>query len=181
MTAEFASQLRIFGGQSRFAASNASGLEESGSNETESGESAAWLDARCAYKGAEFLVAADLSLAGLSCSVAAEGLRYDLVVDDGSRIFTVQVKSTGSPELLEGRSARYSFTVLAARRVADCVSREGTRAAYSSLVDVFAFVALDCRQILYRVFSEAPPRNVRILPSTFTDERRDLSRKEAFR
>ena len=53
--------------------------------------------------GAEYLVAADLTLAGHKCSVAAVGMPYDLVADIDCRLIRVQVKATAARQNTPGR------------------------------------------------------------------------------
>lgn len=143
-------------------------------------DSQGWRESMCCYKGAEFLVAADLSLAGYLCSLAAEGLPYDLVADDGCRLYTVQVKS--SSVLRSGYSAnamdRYEFGIL--RRGGHTKEAEERQKGRYQLVDVFALVALDRRMVLYRSANHVP-RNIRIRSAKFTVDMRDISRREAFR
>ena len=139
-----------------------------------------WRQQSCNYRAAEFLVAADLSLAGYFCSMAAEGLPYDLVVDNGARIFTIQIKSsTILTQPLGNRLPRHEFCILrhGGRGKA---AEDRMRDSYDRMVDVFALVSLTHRLIVYRQVIEIP-RNIRVLPDKFTPEMQELSRREAFR
>lgn len=129
----------------------------------------------CSYKGAEFLVAADLSLAGHLCSVAAEGLPYDVLVDMDGRIVRVQVKSTARSRAGNTPNAmdRYEFEVLRSGGKAGKDQRIKSR--YISGVDVFALVAVDLRLVIYRSAVDVP-RNIRIRAPKFTKEAQDASR-----
>ena len=139
-----------------------------------------WRERACGYKGAEFLVAADLSFAGYSCSMAAEALPYDLIVDNQERIFTLQIKSSSVLRQNANHGLlRHEFSIL--RRGTCGAGAEGRiRSRYDKMVDIFALVSLPHRLIVYRKAIEVP-RNIRILPDKFTPEMQDLSRREAFR
>lgn len=93
------------------------------------------------YKGAEYLVLADISLNGFSCFPVAEGLSYDLVVDLRPGLRRVQVKSTGgirSERRLGGHGPRSGYFF-----EGDGLSK------YRDGADVIAFVALDLRRVFY--------------------------------
>ena len=96
-------------------------------------------------KAAEHLVCADLILQGLNAFLADQGLPYDVVVDDGSRLLRVQVKSASRP-MTAGRSGSdhrrefYRWNFRRAKR---------PKRVSASEIDYAALVALDVRMIAY--------------------------------
>lgn len=125
-------------------------------------------------KAGEYIVAAELELAGLSCSIAAEGLPFDLVaVDADDRVHRVQVKTTSKPN----RNAGYWFAGGHPRK-----DRGPKRAMceYSG-ADVMALVALDKRAALYMRTSDVVTKTVYIRESRYcNDALRSLSLQTAF-
>ena len=122
----------------------------------------------------EYLTAADLVERGCACSFAAAGLPYDLIVEWDGALFRVQVKSNARPQ----SHGSYRF------RGTHAYAAEGWKStgldAYEGKCDLFAFVALDRRFILYtRV--EGTPRQLTIRPERFTKEICDISFLAAIR
>lgn len=89
---------------------------------------------------AEYLVASDLTKLGYPVSTAAAGLSYDLVVDVGSYLLKVQVKSTVAPRkpIVGQATQRYLFRV----------SKNYSQYNRDSF-DIIAFVASDTGLIGY--------------------------------
>ena len=92
-------------------------------------------------KAAEHLVCADIILQGFSAFLADQGLPYDVIVDVGGLLKRVQVKSSIGPRVVQSREGVYQFSL---RR-----SKAGNRPMHVTEADLFAFVALDTRQIAY--------------------------------
>lgn len=104
-------------------------------------------------KAGEHLVCADLILRGYNAFLSDQGLPFDIVVEKEGAIWRVQVKTTKGPanynhkahyengKLYSGRRFIYRFGL---RR-----GKGGRQRATLGGVDVFAFVALDTRQIAY--------------------------------
>lgn len=132
---------------------------------------------RAAYKAAEFLVAAELSFAGFTVTMASEGLPYDLLADKDGRLFRVQVKSTSAARngCTENSSPRYEFEILGHGG-----RKPERRKVYEQSVDVLALVALDLRRAVYRSGARIV-RNIRITPDKFTSEMSSLSLEQAFK
>lgn len=124
-------------------------------------------------RGAEYLVAADLSFAGHDCFFAAEGLAYDLVLDAGEGIERIQVKSTAGVRIDAGHgnnNKRIGY-VFDGRRSKNSRSRLNS---YEGQADIFAFVARDLRLVMYGRVGDVPNRLV--IPATrFTVETCRLS------
>lgn len=106
---------------------------------------------------AEHLVCADLLLAGYRVSVAAAGLPYDLILDDGVRLYRVQVKATLSPKKMQQRPTNetpfYHFHI----RIA---GRKGKRKVENSDFDILALVALDIRTVAYMPMNAALKKTI---------------------
>lgn len=109
-------------------------------------------------KAAEHLVCADLILQGFNAFLADQGLPYDVVLDDVSKIWRIQVKgrlgpmpsSTSdkrAPKKVYDRQNVYRFDLRSAR--ADKTKTIRARARQSDLFDMCAFVALDIKKIAY--------------------------------
>lgn len=123
-------------------------------------------------KAGEFLVAYDLAAAGLTCGMAPEGLSYDVLVDpiDGALVL-IQVKAASKPILVTGADGysqwRYVFSTKMSKRDED-------------RADVYAFVALDQRLIIYRRATDVNAISIAITPDKFTSERLRLTRRAIF-
>lgn len=101
-------------------------------------------DMQCGKAG-EYLVCADLILQGFVAYPSEQGLPYDVVIDDGGRLFKIQVKTTRKPLTVPQRASKtesYLFHVMR--------SGKGGKERYTDMqVDLFALVALDVRRIAY--------------------------------
>lgn len=98
-------------------------------------------------KAAEYLVCADLILAGYRAYPSDQGLPYDVVADVAGRLWRIQVKATCFSRNVNkaGRRERvaYSWGVRYRGR-----GRKGHRLA-AEHCDLVAFVALDIRKVAY--------------------------------
>lgn len=98
-----------------------------------------------AGKAGEYLVCADLILAGHIAFPSEQGLPFDVVTEVAGRLLRVQVKTTRKVRKVPQRANQcdaYLFHVTACGK--------GGRSSYApGAVDVFAFVALDSREIGY--------------------------------
>lgn len=96
-------------------------------------------------KAGEYLVCADLIMAGHIAFPSEQGLPYDLVLDYNDKLYKVQVKTTMKPREVPQRNKKtyaYIFNIL----------RKGKSmgARYTgNEVDIFALVALDTKTIAY--------------------------------
>ena len=109
-------------------------------------------------RAGEYIVAAELELAGFPCSHAAEGLSYDLIAQtkDGS-LCRIQVKAASVASRPDTRQAFYRFK-----------SKNRGLCDYEN-VDVFAFVALDKRVATFARAAYIQTRSVFILERDFAD------------
>jgi hypothetical protein len=94
---------------------------------------------------AEYLVCADLLLAGFCAFRADQAAAYDVAVDLGDRLIRVQVKGTSKARQYPQRKQRhvlgYTWPIRHGKR--------GARAYAAGSYDVIALVALDIRRIAY--------------------------------
>jgi len=121
-------------------------------------------------KAGEYMVCADLLLKGLNVSPAGETLPYDLLLDTGSKILKIQVKTTKNSKRTnqwKGVNDAYVFSV---RRKGS----DGKKRYDYNEVDIFAVVTLDTKQIGYIKNSEMPTTiNIRVdrLKGNYHDEK----------
>lgn len=104
------------------------------------------------------LVCADLLLSGYRAFMAAEGLRYDVLLDLGSRIVRIQVKGTSKARLRKQR-------VTAAPLYQFVTRRNGLHGYYDgSQIDVLACIAVDIRVVAYLPVRGAFPKALHLYP-----------------
>lgn len=143
-----------------------------------------WEATHQASRGAEYLVAADLSFAGHHCFLSAAGMVFDLVVETDGRLLRVQVKSTRRARREKnGHDYRRRRGLALARfgYIFDGrnhkTGRNGLK-TYEGEADIFAFVALDIRRVMYARVGATPNRLV-IKPDAFSEDACSLSLKVA--
>ena len=96
-------------------------------------------------KAGEYLVCADLIMKGFVAYPSEQGLPYDIVLDTGSKLIKVQVKTCEKPRITPQRAKDtliYQF----------CIKRHGkhnTELYGADEVDIFALVTLDTRMVGY--------------------------------
>lgn len=96
-------------------------------------------------KAGEYLVCADLIMKGFIAYPSEQGLPYDVVLDDGVRLIKIQVKTTRTHKQTPQRVNNvntYGFNV---KRCGKLNRSKHT----STSCDLFAFVALDEKQVGY--------------------------------
>lgn len=132
--------------------------------------------------GAEYLAAADLALAGFNCFLAAAAMPFDLVVEVPTGLLRVQVKSTvGARSERNGVDHRSGQTIIRTGYIFDGRNHKNGRNGLNSYVgeaDIFAFVALDLRRVMYARVGKTPNR-VTIKADAFTEDACSLSLKTA--
>ena len=126
------------------------------------------------WRAAEYLVAADLCLAGYDCCLSAEGTRYDLIAEFSSRLIKIQVKSTrGVRSDKDGGLKTKTGYIFKPK-----TGVPGGFKSYRDSIDIMAFVALDLRLIIYQAAFRVPYSL--ILPAVhFTPERSAMSLESA--
>jgi hypothetical protein len=98
-------------------------------------------------KAGEYLVCADLIVAGYTAYLSEQGLGYDVVLDTGKSLLKIQVK-TANKTNKGSRLPSYQF------RTKNC-GKKGKQAYTSKGVDLFALVVLQTKQISYLTTSQA--------------------------
>jgi hypothetical protein len=98
-------------------------------------------------RAGEHLVMFDLLMQGYQCYTTDQGVSYDIIVDLGSNLLRLQVKTTGTSKLLRQDYATKSY-VFNVRRAGS----GGARKYQVSEFDGFACVALDLKQVAYIPF-----------------------------
>lgn len=101
----------------------------------------------------EHLICADLLSQGYMAYIVAEGLNYDVIMDDQGDIYRIQVRTTQKPKEYTRKDGdiitsctTYRFYIHQGKGSVNMVERYD--------VDVFAFVALDKKQIAYIPFCD---------------------------
>lgn len=119
----------------------------------------------------EYLVAADLALAGYDVSIAAPGLRYDLVVDARRGpirgLLRVQVKSTRG---LRTESRGPGSPPRVGYLFGDTHCGLGGLRSYAADADILAFAALDLRLVVY-VATDRVAKRMALRPEDFSVDR----------
>ena len=112
-------------------------------------------------KAGEYLVCADLILKGFVAFPSEQGLPYDVLLDTGSRLFRVQVKTTTGPRVVPQRSLKSSCTayIFNVKRA----GKKGTQRHKNNDLDIFALVCLDTRKVGYLLNGDMPETlNIRV-------------------
>ena len=121
-------------------------------------------------KAGEYIVCADIIIKGLVCYPSEQGLPYDVVIDNGSRLLKCQVKTTTAPRKIPQRfkdSYAYIFNV---KRH----GRNNVKRYQENDVDLFALVELETKTVAYIKNEEMPDTlNLRVdrLRGTYYDEK----------
>lgn len=121
-------------------------------------------------KAGEYLVCADLILKGFVAFPSEQGLPYDVLLDTGSNIIRIQVKTTeGVRSVPQREKDTYAYIFNIKRCGKNNSSRYG-----NDEIDLFALVCLDTKRIGYIVPKEMPDTiNIRKdeLRGTYYDEK----------
>ena len=96
-------------------------------------------------KAGEYLVCADLILAGHIAFLSEQGLPFDVVAEANKRLIKIQVKTTRSPRSVPQRERPQAGYLFHVKRC----GKGGKQTYESESVDIFALVSLDNRQIAY--------------------------------
>lgn len=126
-------------------------------------------DLQCGKAG-EYLVCADLILAGFVAFPSEQGLSFDVVVDVNGRLARMQVKTTRTVRSIPQRKDHQAGYLFNVRRC----GKGGRRAYVAGDVDLFALVALDSKEIGYIAATDAKQSMIfrsPFLEGTYLDER----------
>lgn len=121
-------------------------------------------------KAGEYLVCADLILKGFVAFLSEQGLPYDVLLDTGSRILRVQVKTTSGPRVVPQRAKETSAYIFNVKKCG-----KGSIKRYEeNEIDLFALVCLDTMSVGYITTNDMPETiNYRVdsLRGTYYDEK----------
>jgi hypothetical protein len=110
-------------------------------------------------KAGEYLVCADLIIKGFIAFPSEQGLPYDVLLDTGSRLLKIQVKTTEKPRKIPQRninSFAYMFNIKRA-------GSNGKTRYDANEIDLFALVCLDTMKVGYLKNDEMPTTiNIRV-------------------
>jgi PD-(D/E)XK endonuclease len=114
-------------------------------------------------RAGEYLAMFDLLSRGYQAYLTDQGASYDIILDLGSRLLRLQVKTTQKPSKMNKEYANnvYIFNV---RRA----GRNGQRAYELGEFDGFALVALDRKAVYYYPFTKGITRSLLFRLSTET-------------
>ena len=131
-------------------------------------------------KAGEYLVCVDLILKGFVAYPSEQGLPYDVVLDNGKKLYKIQVKTTRKPSPVPQRKKRTEKYIINIRRC----GKNGRSFYKKGEVDIFAIVALDTKTIGYIKECDAKqtmfflPQNGYIAESSGNGARTTLSSKK---
>jgi len=120
-------------------------------------------------KAGEYLVCADLIIKGFVAFISEQGLPYDVLLDNGKKIYKVQVKTTSDVRVVPQRkmeSKMYIFNI-------GKHGKNNLKRYTASEVDLYALVCLKTRQVGYLLPKDMPETiNIRAdeLRGTYYDE-----------
>lgn len=121
-------------------------------------------------KAGEYMACADLILKGFVAFPSEQGLPYDVLLDTGSRIFRVQVKTTSGPRVVPQRASGSTAYIFNVKRA----GKRGAKRHENNDLDIFALVCLDTRKVGYLLNGDMPDTlNIRVdaLRGTHYDEK----------
>ena len=128
-----------------------------------------------AGKAGEYLVCADLIIKGYVAFPSEQGLPYDVVCEIKQRLFKIQVKSSRCSRPLPQRknsshTPAYSFRV-------KYRGKDRKKEYQPGMVDIFAFVALDTKEIAYMAAAKVPQSlQIRSMKRNYTDDKHTEAR-----
>ncbi len=121
-------------------------------------------------KAGEYLVCADLILKGFVAFPSEQGLPYDLILDNGTKLIKVQVKTTEKYKSIPQRSHELKAYIFNIKRA----GKDGKTRYSEDEIDIFALVCLDTMQIGYLTNKDMPTTiNIRVdsLRGSYYDEK----------
>ena len=121
-------------------------------------------------KAGEYLVCADLILKGFIAFPSEQGLPYDVLLDNGTRLLKVQVKTTEKPRKTPQRTSPTECYIFNVKRHGNS---KNIKKYEKGEIDLFALVCLDTMQIGYLKNEDMPTSlNFRVdsLKGSYYDE-----------
>ncbi|MCL1986888.1 MAG: group I intron-associated PD-(D/E)XK endonuclease [Firmicutes bacterium] len=120
-------------------------------------------------KAGEYLTCVDLIMKGFIAFPSEQGLSYDVLLDTGSKLLRIQVKTCSSPRLVPQRKKTTEAYIFNIKRHGKNNKKKYTLES----VDIFALVCLDTRKVGYIKNTDMPTTiNLRVdrLRGTYYDE-----------
>lgn len=110
-------------------------------------------------KAGEYIVCADLILKGFVAFPSEQGLPYDVLLDNGSKLLRVQVKTTSGPRKVPQRKKESQAYIFNVKR-----NGKNNKGRYQDgEVDLFALVCLDVMKVGYLQINDMPDTiNIRV-------------------
>ena len=103
-------------------------------------------------KAGEYLVCADVIIMGMIAYPSEQGLPYDVVIDNGTKLLKCQVKTTEKGRRIPQRANdNYAYGFNIKRH-----GKNGTERYTKSDVDIFALVELENRTVIYVIPDDMP-------------------------
>jgi hypothetical protein len=121
-------------------------------------------------KAGEYLVCADLVMKGFIAFPSEQGLPYDVLMDNGKRLFRIQVKTTTAPRIIPQRAKESQAYIFSVKRC----GKNNSQRYDDGEVDMFALVCLDTRKVGYLLNGDMPVTlNLRVdaLRGSYYDEK----------
>ena len=121
-------------------------------------------------KAGEYLVCADLILKGFVAFPSEQGLPYDVLLDNGTKLLKVQVKTTEKPRIVLQRANPIPAYIFQIKRA----GKNGKTIYANNEIDLFALVCLDTKKIGYLKNDDMPTTiNIRVdaLKGSYHDEK----------
>jgi hypothetical protein len=129
-------------------------------------------------KAGEYIVCADVIMMGLIAYPSEQGLPYDVVIDNGTRLLKCQVKTTREPRKVPQRSSDTSAYIFNIKRHGKNFDKRYTKKD----VDLFALVELQNKSVIYITNDDMPETiNIRVdsLKGQYYDEKGIADYKKA--
>jgi hypothetical protein len=121
-------------------------------------------------KAGEYLVCADLILKGFVAFPSEQGLPYDVLLDNGSKLLKIQVKTTTGPRIVPQRNVETHCYIFNVKRH----GKNNSKRYDLSEIDIFALVSIKERKVAYVKNDDMPETlNLRVdeLRGTYYDEK----------
>lgn len=110
-------------------------------------------------KAGEYIVCADLILKGFVAFPSEQGLPYDVLLDNGSKLLRVQVKTTSGPRKVPQRNKESLAYIFNVKRN----GKNGKGRYHHTEIDLFALVCLDVMKVGYLQTDDMPDTlNIRV-------------------
>lgn len=131
-------------------------------------------------KAGEYIVCADLIIKGLIAYPSEQGLPYDVVIDNGTKLIKCQVKTTERPRVIPQRKKETFAYIFNIKRH----GKGNTKRYTNEEIDIFALVELENKTVIYLKNEDTPDTiNIRVdsLRGSYYDEKGMADYKDVMR